>query len=288
MADLHRVIISRDSVSVSAPGTEPLVFSLDQIVLTMLWSCDDERGHAHLIDRGSGPLELLRLEHRRVVHDEMMALHAAATARLAPGSPEQLRAQTRWWSPDEPRWSFFVDAGRLQAALEGGGLIHRAAPRFAEPTRWTDLPEAFLRDPVAVWVAHELGEVRWAAALGAAELRPEFHGARAGEWVALAACRYGSRHAGHGQDRTAAVFLSTDGGQRFEELPWELIPAQRSSDAAEACWPPEQIPRLRLFPPAAAVEIEWDDPWIDWEPGTEWMARWDGAARRWTMARRNA
>jgi hypothetical protein len=287
MSDVQRVAVSDGTVSVWAPGTDPLVFSLDQLVLTMLWSIDEctdhaVRGHAHLFDRDDGPLALLRLVHTRVVPQEMMSLHAAGAAR----SPDPTRAQTVWRIPSDPRWTFTVDAGRLQSALAGRSLVHHAAPGFAWPTVWPGFPEAFLRDPVAAWVAHEVGDVRWPAALDAATLLPGFHGVRAGGLVALTACRYGSRHGDHGQDRTAAVFLSTDRGERFDELPWDLVDDQRGRLSAEACWPPEQILSVRLLPPTADVEIAWDDPWIDWEPGTEWAARWESGARRWRMRER--
>ena len=128
-----------------------------------------------------------------------------------------------------------------------------------------------------------LGDVDWPQDLEGQALRGRFVAAHEGDRMALCACRYGSIHSDAGQDRTAAVFLSADSGRSWDELGWELNAEQRSTSAARYCWPPEQIDRVTL---GETVRIEWEDPWIDWEPGTEWLGVWQADQRVWRMEER--
>ena len=173
------------------------------------------------------------------------------------------------------------DAGALLDGLQGRRLQHQTL--MGE--EGTDIfsgafPEDFLRAPVATHARRLLGDVAWPDALEGQTLRGRFAATRDGDRMALCACRYGSIHADAGQDRTAAVFLSDDGGRTWDELGWELTAIQQGTSSAKYCWPPEQIDRVTL---EETVVIEWEDPWIDWEPGTEWRGVWQADQRVWRM-----
>ncbi len=285
----EQVVVAFDEygATLRPPHATPFRLHLEPIVLRLLWSeeGDAARGHAYLLDRGSGPLELVMLQHGLVRHADMMELLARVDARLpAADGQTRLRASTWWAAPSPPRWSFTGDAGALADHLRGRSLVVRREQDPAEP-RWPDaLPQGFLADPVGTLVRTLIGDLHGATTWDANALRPRVLATRAGDLVVVCACRYGSVHADAGQDRTAAVFVSRDGDRSFVELPWRLSPLQAASSAGRFSWPPEQIDRLSLADDQ--LTIEWDDPWIDWEPGDEWLARWDAAAGLWTMRTR--
>lgn len=287
----EQVVVAFDDygATLRPPHATPFRLHLEQIVLRLLWSEGEgdaaRRGHAYLLDRGSGPLELVLLQHGLVRHAEMMELLARVDARLPPADgPVKLRASTWWSAPGPLRWSFTGDAGALADHLRGRSLVVRREQDPAEP-RWPDqLPLDFLADPVGTLVRTLIGDLHGSTTWDANALRPRVLAARAGDLVVVCACRHGSIHADAGQDRTAAVFVSRDGDRSFVELPWRLSPAQAASSAGRFSWPPEQIDRVVLTDDQ--LVIEWDDPWIDWEPGNEWLARWDAAAGLWTMRTR--
>lgn len=295
-AQIDHIRMVGTSVTVSAPGRTPLRFDLEQVVAQLVWSIDEcsdhaVRGHAYLVrDDDREKVDLLRIEHGRVDHDEMMALHAAVEVRLQPDAAARKSERLDFWQdPRHPRFSFHMKAGDVERALTGRRLVHRARPSYADETTWPDLPEDFLRDPVGIFVAHYVGAVLWRSDWRADVLRPHFRGARSGDLIVVTARRPGSKFEGSGQDRTAAVFLSVDAGVRFTELPWQLVPEQRDTWFARSCWPPEDVFRVRVeaAPDGPNIEIEWDDPWIDFEPpGTEWVARWERASGCWTMRER--
>jgi len=129
-----------------------------------------------------------------------------------------------------------------------------------------------------------VGPVNWPRSLDAEHVRVGPAGIRAtreGSTVAVCAARYGSLHADAGQGRTAGVWCSYDDGENWLELTWALDPAQANTSTGRNCWPPEQILRVELVD--GEPVIEWDDPWIDWEPGEEWRARWRPGDRNWSM-----
>lgn len=151
-----------------------------------------------------------------------------------------------------------------------------------------DFPEAFVRDPVATIIRHLAG-IDWPSHLGAHVLRPRFHHAKHGDTTVITGCRYGSRHADAGQDRTAAVFIQHEPGAGWEELTWDLPFRQRMTPSGRFCWPPEQIDRVELVDGEGqpSPRIEFDDPWILFEPGTEWRATWIARERHWIMEERS-
>lgn len=284
------------SASVSAPGRTPFKFELERVVAQFLWAIDEcseqaVRGHAYLVRRDHGNmLDLLRVEHGRVDHDEMMALHAAVAVHLQPDAAARKSERLEFWKdPRDPRFSFHMRAGDVEKALTGCRLAHRSRPGYADESDWPGLPEDFLRDPVRVCIEHYVGAVSWPSAWRANALRPHFRGARSGSFVVVTAARFGSKFERDGQDHTAAVFLSVDAGSRFIELPWQLAPEQQETWFATSCWPPEDVFRVRVeaAQDGLSIEIEWDDPWIYFEPpGTEWIARWEQATGVWTMRER--
>jgi hypothetical protein len=289
---LEQVFIDGGVVSLVRDGVAPFVFSLSEVSGLVLWRRDEGtdhalRGHGYLLVRDGAAL-LVRLSHGVVDHAQMMALHARASALLVPSSGVgKIRAWTCWFEPSG-RWSFTMDAGAVEAALCGRPLVDLPGPDRSAPGP-SDLPEAFLRDPVGALVERVAGSVVWPASWRGAELCPRFASARSGDLVVVSGCRYGSVHAGGGQDRTAAVMLSTDGGLTFVELPWTLPLSQRMTPSGQWCWPPEQLDRVHVAPgdDGPVVRVEWDDPWIDWEPGDEWQATWDPVRQLWRMATRS-
>lgn len=284
---MQRISLDEDGARVETLGAEPFRLPFREVVLSLLWSLDEGaadavRGHGYLLDRGSGPLELVRIAHEAADHGEMMALYEALKARVPPAAgAARLRANTPWTEPTERRWSFTADAGTLAAALRGRVLLERAGADLNHLAEPTSLPVSFLRDPVRSILRELVGEIRWPDEWDASALRPRFVAARSGMTVAVTGCRYGSIHAGAGQDRTAAVMVSEDGGETFDELPWQLDESQRATPAGRWCWPPEQI--LRVVPGTDGLSIEWEDPWILFDPGDEWAARWDAGRREWRM-----
>jgi hypothetical protein len=291
LADAAQVAVQLDEVGATLrpPVAAPFRLHLAAIALRLLWTRGDgdtaPRGHAYLLDRGSGPLELLTLQHGRVRHADMMALLARVDALLPPTDAlARLRRSTTWTAPGPLRWCFTGDAGALAERLGARSLVVRHEQEPAEPRLPDELPQGFLADPIGTLVRAELPEVRWPAEWNANVLRPAVHTARDGHQVVVSACRYGSIHADAGQDRTAAMFCARDDGHGFVELPWRLCAAQAASPAGRFSWPPEQIDRIDLADGRLAVE--WQDPWIDWEPGDEWRATWDDAAEHWVMRTR--
>lgn len=283
---MQTIRLERGGAVIGAEGAPDFHLRLDDVRLRLLWARDEctpaaVRGHGYVLDRGSGPLELVRLAHGAADHAAMMALHEAVAARVLPAEGlGKLRAWTAWHGANDRRWTVTGDLGALSAALRGRALVERAGPDLSV-ARATALPESLLRDPVGAAVRDLVGDVRWPSAWDATTLRPRFHGARRGPVVVLTGCHYGSIHADAGQDRTAAVFCSTDGGQSFGELPWTLSPEQQASPAGRYCWPPEQLDRVILDDDG--LTVEWEDPWILFEPGDAWAARWSREHRRWHM-----
>lgn len=290
------VILDEYGATVRPANAAPFRLHLESIALRLLWTRGEgdaaTRGHGYLLDRGTGPLELLTLQHGRVRQADMMSLLARVDARIAPANAiAKARASTSWTAPGPLRWGFTGDAGALADRLRARTLVIRDDQRPAEPylaaesPRGPDaLPLTFLADPIGTLVRAQLPDLRWPAAWDANALRPRVHAIRDGDLVVVSACRYGSIHADAGQDRTAAVFCARDGGHDFVELPWHLSAAQAASPAGKFSWPPEQIDRVILAD--GRLTIEWEDPWIVYEPGDEWLATWDEPAARWVMRTR--
>lgn len=211
----------------------------------------------------------------------MIALAREWEARHPPASDlERLRAQVAWYPPETQRFSFHMDGGAVERLLADAVLVHRHV-LGPDPGSFADLPEEFLRAPVRACIRSLVGELAFGELPNADEVRPYFHHARSGDTLAISACRYGSRHADAGQDRTAVIWLSRDAGRRFTELPWTLPLAQSITPSGQCCWPPEQLDRIVLD--AGRLEVEWEDPWIAYEPGHEWAATWDAREQHWVM-----
>ena len=232
----------------------------------LFWSWREIRGHGYLIGE-----ELALLVHSELTTPRMIELLDAWKL----GHAEDDTRRTGWDAPGSD-WHFHCDAGAWERALAGRSVVAKQLLGSAPD----GMPIDFLRAPVHRIVQALLGDVAWPAHLNAEVLRPRFQHARRDDALALSACRYGSRHADAGQDRTAAVFVSRDAGASWEELSWTLPLRQRLTRWGS--WPPEQIDRLALDAVAAPV-IEFEDPWIAFEPGTEWSARWLPDRRYWLM-----
>jgi hypothetical protein len=238
--------------------------------------------HAYLVVEDGSP-RLLHLIHAPDTTPWMVPLMDEWNA-LHPGRGDR-REWTSWYPPDS-QWSFTVDAGALADALRDRDLVHEELAGPDVSAALTDFPESFLRDPVGTLVRALAGDVGWPAHLDASVLRPRFHHAASGGLVVVTGCRYGSRHADAGQDRTAAVFVSRERGQ-WSELPWDLPLRQRLSPSGRFSWPPEQIDRVEIVGDGPGVpRIEFEDPWILFEPGTEWRATWMPRDHHWRMEER--
>lgn len=257
-------------------GTLTLPF--DRVRLRLLWRTEGDvaRGHAHVLCARDDAIDFVGLEHGVIDQAGMLELLDIVDRRLA---ADKLRTWTPW-SPPEGGTSVTGDVGALAELLRGRRLRVLDAATGLPPVTWRPPPEPFLRAPVAAWARHLLG-IDWPERWEAPVLRGRFLAVSRGPRLAFAGCHYGSKHAGAGQDRTAAVFLSEDGGRAWSELPWRLSRRQAGSSAGRWCWPPEQLLAVRLEPDLA---VDWDDPWIDWEPGDEWRAVWEG--ERWRMEKR--
>ena len=247
------------------------------------------RGHAYLyVDGDAARWELA--EHRGdrggVEHARMMRRYQGWQSAHPPTPEEALRRRTIWRDPSGA-WTFFGDLGAVRAGLLGREVELRLG---AEVGPLAPLPTDFLRRPVSSLVEAVAGPVRWPAELEAEHVCVGLRGplaARRGGEIIVCAARYGSIHAASGQDRTAAIWRSETGAEGWTELPWTLAPTlrQRASGVHRSCWPPEQVDRIELGA-AGEITVDWVDPWIDWEPGTEWRGRWDPGQARWTMASR--
>ena len=244
-------------------------------------------GHGYLVTSGSGAA-LLHLIHSAETTPRMIELSDGWERGHPPSELERLRRMVSWRAPGESPWGLYMDAGSVEQALAGRTLTHRQVLGPVHAGLFDGFPEAFLRAPVRTLVQAEVGDVSWPEELNAAEVRPYFEHARLGATLVISACRYGSRHADAGQDRTAAVWLSQDSGQSFRELGWQLPVHQRCSPSGLHCFPPEQIDRVILTPGGdpARLEVEWEDPWIAFEPGQEWIASYDFAHEHWVMRER--
>jgi len=234
---------------------------------------DARRGHAYLYLR-SDALACWTYQHAEGRTPAMVERLNAWQARHPPTAEQKLRRRVWWKEPGGPH-GFHADLGLVQRMLEGRRFELHAADGEPPPA----FPEAFLRAPVRTCIEAALPGVRWPAEWNADQLRFAYGSpatAREGEDAVVCAARYGSEYTRSGQDRTAAVFLSTDGGQSFEELPW----TQHQVPRGQSCWPPETVrPRFEN----GRLILRWEDPWADWEPGYEWEGTWDPKARRWSV-----
>ncbi len=259
-----------------------LTLPLGRIRLRLLWRAGESSeeplaGHAYVLEAGDGTVEILGLVHGVIDQTGMLALLETVDERL---DGDRLRTWTSWCAPDDTA-SLFCDLGALAELLRDRRLRVLDAATGHAPTTWRLPPESFLRTPVATWARHLLG-IDWPERWEARVLRGRFQAARCEERLVFTGCRYGSIHAHAGQDRTAAVFLSEDSGRSWTELPWRLSQRQARSSSGRWCWPPEELRSVRLD---GGLVVEWEDPWIDWDPGDEWRARWDGEL--WHMEKRS-
>ncbi len=259
-----------------------LTLPLERIRLRLLWRADENSkeapiGHAYALDAGDGVVEIVTLEHGVIDQQGMLALLKTVDRRL---NADEERTWTPWRSPADTK-SLSCDLGALGELLRDRRLHVLDAATGRAPTTRCLPQEAFLRAPVATWARHLLG-ITWPERWEAQILRGSFLAARRGERLVFTGCRYGSIHADSGQDRTAAVFLSEDGARSWTDLPWRLSERQARSSSGRWCWPPEELLSVRLEPD---LVVEWDDPWIVWDPGNEWRATWDGEI--WHMAKRS-
>lgn len=250
----------------------------------LLWSIDESspdaiRGHAYLrVDNDEATL--LRLVHG----DDRTAAMVELLHRFQATKGRTIRDRFFWKPAPESRWTFNMDAGAVLQALRGRRLAHRSLLGDEGAGLFDGaFPEDYLRSPVASHARRLLGDVHWPEELEGQAVCGRFVAARAGARMVLCGCRYGSIHVAGGQDRTAAVFLSNDAGRTWDELGWDLVAEQRDTNDARNCWPPEQIDRVQLDD---TLCIEWEDPWIDWEPGAEWRGIWQADARVWRMEER--
>jgi hypothetical protein len=243
--------------------------------------------HAYLSTESGSPV-LLHLVHHadttpgmQEILKEWQAIHpdASETARL--------RAITTW-RPPASAWSFSMDAGAVEKELTRGELRHEHVLGPDASSALSQLPEAFLRAPVSTIIRSLLGDVAWPPDLDASVLRPDFRHARHESDVVVTGCRYGSKHASAGQDRTAAVFWSKNGGRAWQELEWKLPLSQRLTPSGQSCFPPEQIDRVRFerLHGELVPVVEWEDPWIAFEPGSEWQAHYEPRSADWIMSER--
>lgn len=277
----------RDPAKLARTTVDPELVTLALAApLRVLWRFGTQAGHAY-VSVGENVATWLELTHSPETTPVLLTLLERWQARHDQelGALERLRASTSWHPPGRAGWSFVVDAGALETLLRGRTLATQA---LLGPARNTELPESFLREPVRASVRALLGDVHWPPELDARAVRPEFRHTREGDVLALTACRYDSKHRDAGQDRTAAIWLSRDAGASFSELPWRLPLRQRVSAAGQFCWPPEQIDGVFLerVDGELSPTIEWEDPWIAFEPGSEWRARFVPSERHWVMQER--
>ncbi len=247
-----------------------LTLPLKRIRQRLLWRFSEggrkTGGHAYAID-DAGRLEIICLEGGVFDPSGMLELLKTADRCL---DADGARDMIEWRPPDDESTLLYCDLGALGEILRGRRLHVLDAATGDPPTTWRLPQESFLRRPVAAWARHLLG-VRWPERWEAQVLRGRFHGARHGDELVFSGSRYGSLYDDCGQDRTAAVFLSEDGGGSWRELPWRLNPRQTRTPGARWCWPPEELLSVHIDP---CLVIKWDDPWIPWTPDNEWLALW--------------
>ncbi len=247
-----------------------LTLPLERIQLRLLWRFSEDGqetgGHAYAIDN-AGRLEIICLEHGVFDQSGMLELLKTVDRCL---DTDRAHGWIDWRPPDDDTTSLYGDLGMLGEILRGRRMRVLDAATGHLPTTWRLPQESFLRGPVAAWARHLLG-VSWPERWEAQVLRGRFQGARHGDHLVFTGCRYGSLHDDSGQDRTAAIFFSEDSGGSWRELSWRLNPRQTRTPAGRWCWPPEELLSVRVDP---FLMIEWDDPWIPWEPGNEWLAIW--------------
>jgi len=189
--------------------------------------------------------------------------------------------ERRAWWPPWSRYSLWMDAGAVRDALGERAVRHELILGHGELEVLEGFPEAFLRAPVATWVRHLVGPVRWPERLETPALVPGITARRSERACAVIACRPGSQHSTSGQNRTAVVLISSDNGSSWDELPWALPREMRESPFARISWPPEEICVADFVTPEA-LRIEWEDPWVMFDPpGSRWEALWDPVKRLW-------
>lgn len=242
-------------------------------------SPEARRGHAYLFAERR-IVRWLSFEHAPARTPAMLE-QLERWQRLNPRSSALPARDRAWWKQPDGRWAFSGDLGRVLELLVGRELV---CERGDDGELLPELPERFLRRPIACMVEAAIGPVEWPRSCDAEHVRvgpAGIRAARKGPLIAIAAARYGSLHEGVGQDRTAAIWCSYDHGASWIELPWVLDPAQAHSPAGQCCWPPEELLAVALID--GEPVIEWEDPWIDWEPGNAWRAVWRSGPGNWRM-----
>lgn len=239
--------------------------------VALLWDAggrkEDARGHAYLKVAAGGAVLSLR-RHGPASTPGMLA-------RLERWEAQHGKRGTANWRNPRGGWRWTGDLGAVVERLQGRDLT-------LEGDLVDQVDEAFLRAPARSIITAKLesADARlpepWPSCWTAKELRfgpgqPKV--SRGTGWVVMTAARPGSAYSHVGQRRTAAVFMSRDEGKTYDELPWVLDPKSKTS-----CWPPETL--LSGWVDGKDVRIEWEDPWIDWEPGEEWLGVYDGSSWR--------
>ncbi|PRQ03219.1 hypothetical protein [Enhygromyxa salina] len=261
--------------------------ALARAELHLLWSLDEgadhaRRGHAYVF-ADPPRARWVSLEHSPATTPQMVEIMAAWQAAHPQTPALELRRITQWAEPGG-RWRFRGDLGGLRQLLATLELVDDGSAMSESPPL-PELPVAFLRAPITCLVHARLGQVDWPAALEAPEVCVGPLGIVSAhaddDKLVVCAARPGSIHAGSGQTRTAAVWCSDGGGAGWRELGWALDPNHEQPRA----WPPEQIERVELV--AGSPVIAWDDPWIDWESGDQWLGTWAPAEQRWRVSIRD-
>jgi hypothetical protein len=88
-----------------------------------------------------------------------------------------------------------------------------------------------------------------------------------------------------GKKRRVVIWRTVDGGSTWEELPLRVLFWQKPFPRFWASWPPsvETGSIRKLAIERGEIVIYYEDPWIDWERGSQWKAAFDERRRRWRM-----
>jgi hypothetical protein len=166
----------------------------DAFVMWTWAECTDEarRGHAYLFaDRRI--VRWTSFEHGPERTPAMLE-RLQRWERFHPRPEGVPRRDNAWWREPNGRWTFTGDLGRVVELLVGRELV---ATSGDDAAALPDLPERFLRRPIATMIEAAIGPLEWPRSLDAEHVRVGPAGIRAArEHAAVVVCaaRYGSLH----------------------------------------------------------------------------------------------
>jgi hypothetical protein len=187
--------------------------------------------------------------------------------------PDDQREAAFWALPNGQGATLAVQTSRWLEAMRGSKpLVHVGWGKpLPFPEAFLRAPDAFIRDafPTPLVIPEEID---------GADIRAERICRESDAKALITGVRKLAPYPGSPGDHTAAVFETTDAGAHWNELDIHDVDRAKVS-WGEYSWPPENIDGIRYEQSRPTIYFE--DPWIDWEPGSRWRARYDYERERW-------